>query len=258
LLDHRDGSVEPVRLDEREQTDARQQFEWGVEDERASGSRLRDGDDGTRPEGGLVLDPEGDLVRRGSSDHERYSATSSSLEVKHILEGDPRHMDNAELLTIGQLSTRAGVAASALRFYEDQGLIGPSQRNDSGRRRYTRDTLRRVAFIRSAQRVGLSLEEIGNALATLPDSRTPTPEDWTELSTAWRSRLDERIELLEALRDRLDSCIGCGCLSLERCALYNPDDVAARLGHGPRYLQGDTSELAISGQPRPRRLPRRT
>jgi MerR family redox-sensitive transcriptional activator SoxR len=167
-------------------------------------------------------------------------------------------MDTPDLLSIGQLATRAGVAASALRFYEEQGLIGPASRNDAGRRRYTRDTLRRVAFIRSAQRVGLSLEEIGGALATLPDSRTPTPEDWTELSTGWRTRLDERIELLEALRDRLDSCIGCGCLSLERCALYNPDDVAGRLGHGPRYLQGDTSADAIAGTPRPRRLPRRT
>ncbi len=166
-------------------------------------------------------------------------------------------MDTSELLSIGQLATRAGVAASALRFYEEQGLIGPAERNDAGRRRYTRDTLRRVAFIRSAQRVGLSLEEIGTALSTLPDARTPTPEDWTELSASWRARLDERIELLEALRDRLDSCIGCGCLSLDRCALYNPDDVAGRLGHGPRYLQGDTSAEAIAGTPRPRRLPRR-
>jgi MerR family transcriptional regulator, redox-sensitive transcriptional activator SoxR len=168
-------------------------------------------------------------------------------------------MDAHEPLTIGQLSTRAGVAASALRFYEDQGLIGPAERTDAGRRRYTRDTLRRVAFIRSAQRVGLSLDEIGQALATLPDGRTPTPEDWTELSTRWRARLDERIELLEALRDRLDSCIGCGCLSLERCALYNPADAAARLGHGPRFLQGDTSADAIAGtnaKGRTRRLPR--
>ncbi len=149
-------------------------------------------------------------------------------------------MDSHDLISIGQLSTRAGVAASALRFYEDQGLIGPAARAPSGKRRFPRDTLRRVAFIRTAQRVGLSLEEIRSALATLPDGRTPTPEDWSALSTAWRTRLDDQIRLLVALRDDLDSCIGCGCLSLERCALYNPDDVAARLGHGPRYLKGNT------------------
>ena len=149
-------------------------------------------------------------------------------------------MDGQDLISIGVLSERAGVAASALRFYEEQGLIVPAARTEANRRRYTRDTLRRVAFIRSAQKVGLSLEEIRGALSTLPGGRTPTPEDWTTLSTSWRSKLDERIELLEALRDRLDSCIGCGCLSLERCALYNPGDVAHRLGHGPRYLKGDT------------------
>lgn len=149
-------------------------------------------------------------------------------------------MDGHDLISIGQLAERAGVAASALRFYEEQGLIGPPQRTDANRRRYTRDTLRRVAFIRSAQKVGLSLEEIRAALDTLPDGRTPTPDDWTALSTTWRARLDERIDLLEALRDRLDSCIGCGCLSLERCALYNPGDAAHRLGHGPRYLKGNT------------------
>lgn len=149
-------------------------------------------------------------------------------------------MDSHDLISIGQLSTRAGVAASALRFYEDQGLIGPAERAQSGKRRFPRDTLRRVAFIRTAQRVGLSLEEIRSALATLPDGRTPTPDDWTALSAAWRTRLDEQIRLLVALRDDLDACIGCGCLSLERCALYNPDDVAARLGHGPRYLKGNT------------------
>ena len=153
-------------------------------------------------------------------------------------------MDGHDLISIGQLSERAGVAASALRFYEDMGLIECATRTDGNRRRYTRDTLRRVAFIRSAQRVGLSLDEIKQAFDTLPDGRTPTPADWTELSTRWRRRLDERIDLLEALRDRLDSCIGCGCLSLDRCALYNPDDVAHRLGHGPRYLQGDSLDDA--------------
>jgi MerR family redox-sensitive transcriptional activator SoxR len=154
-----------------------------------------------------------------------------------------------DLLSIGQLSTRAGIAASALRFYEEVGLLHPASRTDTNRRRYHRDALRRVAFIRSAQRVGLSLEEIRAALATLPDGRTPTAADWTRLSSSWRQQLDERIELLERLRDDLDSCIGCGCLSLERCALYNPNDVAARLGTGPRYLQGDTSEQALAAPP---------
>ncbi|MEI8238292.1 MAG: redox-sensitive transcriptional activator SoxR [Actinomycetota bacterium] len=149
-------------------------------------------------------------------------------------------MDGHDLITIGQLSTRAGVAASALRFYEDLGLISTAGRSSAGRRQFTRDTLRRVAFIRTAQRVGLSLDEIKAALDTLPGGRTPTADDWTALSTAWRPRLDEQIRLLESLRDDLDGCIGCGCLSVERCALYNPADAAGRLGHGPRYLKGNT------------------
>jgi MerR family redox-sensitive transcriptional activator SoxR len=155
-------------------------------------------------------------------------------------------MESTDLLTIGQVAARAGVAASALRFYEDRGLIGPSERAGGGRRNYHRDTLRRVAFIRSAQQVGVSLDEIGKALRSLPEHRTPTPEDWATLSAGWRTQLDDRIALLEALRDRLDSCIGCGCLSLDRCALYNRDDAAAGLGTGPRYLKGDTSEDALN------------
>jgi MerR family redox-sensitive transcriptional activator SoxR len=153
-------------------------------------------------------------------------------------------VDAHELLTIGEVARRAGVATSALRFYEDVGLITPADRVGN-RRRYLRDVLRRVAFIRSAQRVGLSLDEIRGALASLPDGRTPTPADWTRLSATWRARLDDQIALLERLRDDLDSCIGCGCLSLDRCALYNPGDVAARLGDGPRYLLGDTSADAL-------------
>jgi MerR family redox-sensitive transcriptional activator SoxR len=148
-------------------------------------------------------------------------------------------MEPTDLLTIGQLSTRAGVAASALRFYESQGLLSVAGRTDSNRRLYTRDTLRRIAFIRTAQRVGLSLEEIQQALMSLPEGRTPTAEDWTALSSKWRRKLDEQIRLLEVLRDDLDSCIGCGCLSMDRCKLYNPNDVAAKLGHGPRYLKGN-------------------
>ncbi len=139
-------------------------------------------------------------------------------------------------LTVGELSARSGVASSALRYYEDQGLIS-STRTSGNQRRYARATLRRVAFIRSAQRVGLTLEEIGAALATLPESRTPTKADWTRLSRAWRPRIDEQIERLERLRDRLDSCIGCGCLSLRRCALTNPDDVLAERGPGAVNLE---------------------
>uniref|UniRef100_UPI00286D82F1 redox-sensitive transcriptional activator SoxR n=1 Tax=Nocardioides sp. TaxID=35761 RepID=UPI00286D82F1 len=117
------------------------------------------------------------------------------------------------VLTIGDLAARSGVAPSALRFYEERGLIA-STRNSGNQRRYHQAVLRRVAFIRTAQRVGLSLEDIGAALATLPDNRTPTKADWTRLSRAWRGRLDEQIERIERLRDRLDGCIGCGCLSL--------------------------------------------
>lgn len=136
------------------------------------------------------------------------------------------------------MAERAGVAASALRYYETEGLIC-SERSAGGQRRYARDTLRRVAFVRVAQRVGLSLEDIRGALALLPQGRTPNKADWSRLSRSWRPLLDEQIAVLERMRDQLDSCIGRGCLSLKRCALYNPDDEAARLGSGPRYLYGD-------------------
>ncbi len=139
------------------------------------------------------------------------------------------------LLSIGEVAARTGLSHSALRFYEAEGLIA-SSRSVGSQRRYARSTLRRIAFIRVAQKVGLSLEEIRSALATLPDSRTPTKADWARLSSAWRPRLDEQIAILERLRDELTSCIGCGCLSLRSCKLYNPDDVAAGLGTGPRYL----------------------
>ena len=131
-------------------------------------------------------------------------------------------------LTIGQLAERAGVATSAIRFYETRGLVA-SIRTTGNQRRYAASTLRRVAFIKTAQRIGLSLEEIGAALSTLPDGRTPTKSDWHRLSKDWRPRLDEQIRRIELLRDRLDGCIGCGCLSLKSCALTNPgDDLAAR------------------------------
>jgi MerR family transcriptional regulator, redox-sensitive transcriptional activator SoxR len=140
-----------------------------------------------------------------------------------------------DLLTIGELSTRSGVAASALRFYDRTGLIR-STRTTGNQRRYERAELRRVAFIRIAQQVGISLEEIRAALAELPAERTPTRADWARLSARWRSRLDERIALLEGLRDRLSGCIGCGCLSLRRCALYNPGDQLAAEGSGARLI----------------------
>jgi MerR family redox-sensitive transcriptional activator SoxR len=138
-------------------------------------------------------------------------------------------------LTIGTLSRRSGVAPSALRYYEAEGLIG-STRTDSGHRRYRRDTLRRVAFIRVAQQVGLQLDEIRAALASLPDGRTPTRADWARLSASWRPRLDARIAMLERLRDDLTGCIGCGCLSLETCRLHNPGDRLAARGPGARRL----------------------
>ncbi len=142
------------------------------------------------------------------------------------------------LIPIGELARRSGVAASALRFYEEQGLLG-SQRSASGRRLFARGDLRRVAFIRAAQAVGLTLDQIREALVSLPDGRTPTRKDWVGLSSAWRPLLDQRIADLTRLRDQLSSSIGCGCLSLSQCALYNPGDVAAKRGAGARYLLGD-------------------
>lgn len=144
----------------------------------------------------------------------------------------------SDVLTIGEISRRSGVAASALRFYEDRGLIS-SERAGTGHRRYPRPVLRRIAFIVFAQRIGLTLEEIGNELAKLPPHRAPTRRDWSRLSSTWTSRIDRRIAELERLRAGLTECIGCGCLSLERCQLSNPGDRAARLGPGPRYWVGD-------------------
>jgi MerR family transcriptional regulator, redox-sensitive transcriptional activator SoxR len=141
-------------------------------------------------------------------------------------------------LAIGELAARSGVATSALRFYEAQGLI-TSRRTDGNQRRYARATLRRVALIQAGRAAGISLEEIGAALAGLPHARTPTKRDWERLSQRWRSDVDERIARLAALRDDLTSCIGCGCLSLRSCALFNPADRAASAGAGARYLLGD-------------------
>jgi MerR family redox-sensitive transcriptional activator SoxR len=141
-------------------------------------------------------------------------------------------------LTIGTLSERTGVATSALRFYESQGLIDAT-RTDGGQRRYHREMLRRVSFIRIAQMVGLSLEEIREAMESLPHGRTPDEHDWAELSASWRPRLDEQIAMMERLRERLSACIGCGCLSLKVCKLVNPDDIAGHDGVGPRYVIAD-------------------
>ena len=145
-------------------------------------------------------------------------------------------MKTTDLLSIGELSRRSGVAPSALRYYEELGLL-VSTRTPTGRRRFERNMLRRVAFVRAAQNVGLTLDEIAQALRTLPDGRTPTKADWARLSRGWQARLDEQIVALQALRDGLGTCIGCGCLSLRRCALSNQqDDAGAHGAIGAAYL----------------------
>jgi MerR family transcriptional regulator, redox-sensitive transcriptional activator SoxR len=158
---------------------------------------------------------------------ETNTTSSSKLEVKV-----------STLLTIGEVSRRSGVASSALRFYEERGLIS-SERAGSGHRRYQRPVLRRIAFIVFAQRIGLTLEEIGAELAKLPPDRAPTRRDWSRLSRNWTARIDQRIAELEWLKAGLTDCIGCGCLSLDRCRLANPRDRAAGQGPGPRYWLGD-------------------
>lgn len=146
-------------------------------------------------------------------------------------------MRAGDQLTIGEVAARSGVAVSAVRFYDEQGLVD-SVRTPAGHRRYLRSTLRRIAFIRAAQQVGLSLADIQVALASLPGGRTPNRADWARLSRGFQARLDEQIASLERLRDGLTSCIGCGCLSLQRCRLYNPDDALAARGAGARLLSG--------------------
>lgn len=141
-------------------------------------------------------------------------------------------------LSIGALSERTGVAASALRFYEDQGLIS-ADRSAGNQRRYRREIVRRVSFIRAAQELGLSLDEIAGSLAGLPERRTPTDADWADLATSWAPRIDAQIRRLERLRDRLAGCIGCGCLSLSHCRIFNPGDELAQRGPGPRLVLDD-------------------
>ncbi len=147
-------------------------------------------------------------------------------------------MRGGDLLSIGQLASRTGLSVSAIRFYETKGLIAPL-RNPGGQRRFLRADIRRLSFILIAQQLGFSLQEISRRLAALPDGRAPTRADWSRLSRAFRAEIEDRIETLSQLRDKLDGCIGCGCLSLQNCALYNPEDRAAGLGVGPRYLLGD-------------------
>ena len=144
-------------------------------------------------------------------------------------------MDKTDLLTIGEVADRSGFPQSALRFYEREGLLRAT-RTSGGQRRYERSVLRRLAFIRAARTLGVGLDEVREGLDRLPDGRTPTKADWTRLSRSWRGRLDEQINALVALRDGLDSCIGCGCLSLKRCGLYNPGDRVATDGAGARLL----------------------
>jgi MerR family transcriptional regulator, redox-sensitive transcriptional activator SoxR len=145
----------------------------------------------------------------------------------------------ADQLTIGDLSARSGVAPSALRFYEAEGLIS-AERTSGNQRRYPRATIRRVALVQAGRAAGIPLEQIRQALDTLPSERTPSRRDWERLSRSWRSEIDQRIATLQALRDRLTTCIGCGCLSIDRCNLLNPDDEAATHGPGAHYLQRDS------------------
>jgi MerR family redox-sensitive transcriptional activator SoxR len=152
-------------------------------------------------------------------------------------------MDKRDLFTVSEIARRSGFAASAIRFYESQGLI-TATRTSGNQRRFERQMLRRLAFIKAARNVGLSLDEVAEALATLPDGRTPGRADWARLSKTWRARLDDQIAGLIALRDNLDSCIGCGCLSLKRCAISNPGDLAAGAGAGAVYLPRSLRRLA--------------
>lgn len=153
-------------------------------------------------------------------------------------------MRTTDQLTVSDVAARSGYASSALRFYEREGLI-KATRTAGNQRRYERSVLRRLAFIRAARNVGLSLEEVAAALATLPDSRTPTKADWTRLSHSWRARLDAQIAALERLRDGLDTCIGCGCLSLKRCAISNPADIARADGPGATYLPAPLRAMPV-------------
>ena len=144
-------------------------------------------------------------------------------------------------LTIGYIADRTGLAPSAIRYYEDEGLVTPD-RNDSGHRRYDRSDIRRLSFVMISQGLGFTISEIREALTDLPENRTPNKGDWARISRRFGKVLDDRIEQMQALRARLDGCIGCGCLSLKTCSLYNPKDKARTRGQGPRYVMGDRSD----------------
>lgn len=146
-------------------------------------------------------------------------------------------------LSVGQVAKRAAVAVSALHFYEQKGLIR-SWRNSGNQRRYKPDVLRRVAVIKAAQKMGITLEEIKITLSTLPENRTPTKKDWALMSTKWQAQLDERIAYMQHVRDLVDGCIGCGCLSMTSCPMYNPDDIMATAGDGAIYLEAPDKALA--------------
>ena len=144
--------------------------------------------------------------------------------------------------TIGDLARRTGLSVSAIRFYETRGLVSP-YRNAGGQRRFEPSDIRKLSFVLIAQKLGLTLEEISSALSSLPKNRAPTKRDWEKLSKAMRNTLDERIAMMSRLRDRLDGCIGCGCLSLKNCAIYNPDDKAGERGAGPRFVLDENAPL---------------
>jgi MerR family transcriptional regulator, redox-sensitive transcriptional activator SoxR len=150
-------------------------------------------------------------------------------------------MKHPKEITIGQLANRTGLAVSAIRYYERRGLIAPA-RNAGGQRRFPRSDIRRLSFVIMAQKFGFSIERIRELLESLPEARTPNAKDWQKIAEDIRVELDERIASLEAMREKLDGCIGCGCLSMDKCSLYNPDDAAERFGSGPRYLMGNSSD----------------
>ena len=154
-------------------------------------------------------------------------------------------MRKNDTLAIGDIAARTGLTVSAIRFYEGEGLVS-AERNAGGQRRFRRAEIRRLSFIMIAQQLGFTLDQIRSALRGLPEGRTPNKRDWTRIGRTFRQELDQRIESLTELREKLDGCIGCGCLSLQRCGLYNPDDRARRHGSGPRYLVGDRPEAVDS------------
>lgn len=156
-------------------------------------------------------------------------------------------MKGTDLLSIGELADRTGLSVSAIRFYEEKGLVHPV-RNSGGQRRFLRADIRRLSFALVAQEFGFTISEIATRLAQLPEGRAPNKADWSRMSREFRKHLDDRIERMTALRDKLDACIGCGCLSMKSCRLYNAGDAAARHGRGPRYLLGDLPDIASADE----------